>query len=112
MALQTFHQKDGKNRFVSAMGWDYDWVLYGETIVLDDYEKFTIINVDTQQPWECSDFVKTLEKEGEVIVALQTFHLRYVTAMDANWGMPWVLRAETNVIDKSEMFTFILLADQ
>jgi len=59
LAFQTVHEKDGKNRFVTAMGQDADWVLRAETTVLDRYEKFTVINLastptSTPTPTPCA----------------------------------------------------------
>jgi hypothetical protein len=108
VAFQTFHTKDGKNRYVSAMGADWDWILRAETNVLDNFEKFTLLNVNTGEQRQCQEVVESLIDNGEVNIALQTWHNRLVTAMDAEWD--WKLRAETNELRASEIFTLILLS--
>ncbi len=94
------------------MGADRDWVLMAETNILDNYEKFTLLDADTGEQQLCLKMVQSLKDDGEVRIALQTWHEkegehRLVTAMDAEWG--WKLRAETNELRASEKFTVILL---
>jgi hypothetical protein len=89
VALQTYHKKDGKNRYVTAMGSDRGWVLRGETNELRASEKFTLLCLDNGK------------------VAFQTCHMqdgknRYVTAMDSGWD--WVLRGETIALLEYEQF--------
>ena len=91
VALQTYHKKDGKNRYVTAMDSGWDWVLRGETNELRASEKFTLLCLDNGK------------------VAFQTCHVqdgknRYVTAMGSDWG--WVLRGET--IELLEFQQFLL----
>ena len=113
VALQTRHEKDGKNGVVSAMGTDRDWILIGETNVIDDYEEFIILDAETGIQQRCLEVVELLRDEDEVNVAFQTWHEkddknRLVTAMGGDWD--WVLRAETNELRASEKFTLILLS--
>jgi hypothetical protein len=81
------------NRYVTAMGADWDWVLRAEADRVGDYEEFSLL---------CQD-------DGKV--ALRTWHKtgdgdnRYVTAMGADGD--WLLRAETDVIDLYEQFTLL-----
>jgi hypothetical protein len=88
VALKTAH-----DRYVTAMGADWDWVLRAETDVIDDYEEFALL---------CQD-------DGKIV--LQTWHKtedgknRYVTATDIH--RDWELRAETDVIDLYEEFTLL-----
>jgi hypothetical protein len=88
VALRTAH-----NRYVTAMGADWGWVLRAETDVIDDYEEFTLL---------CRENGK---------VAFQTWHKteegknRYVTAMGA--GGDWVLYGETDKILEYEEFTLL-----
>jgi uncharacterized protein YgiM (DUF1202 family) len=82
VALITFH-----GRYVTAMGADRDWVLRAETTELKDWEKFTLLYLDSGK------------------VAFRTFHGRYVTAMGAD--PDWVLRAETTELKDWEKFTLI-----
>ena len=84
------------------MGADRDWVLRAETDVIDNYELFTLLNVDNRDQWPCSKVVEALKEDGEARMAFQTWHTkegkhRLVTAMDADWD--WVLRAETNELN-------------
>ncbi len=109
VALQTWHEKDGKNRVVSAMGEDKDWLLMAETNVIDNYERFTFVDVATETQMPCSEVIELLEDDGEVIIALLTFHDRFVTAMNDDWQ--WKLRAETGELGASEKFRMILLPD-
>jgi len=116
VALQTYHQTaDGKPRYVTAFGADFDWKLRAQTDRLDLYEEFTLLDVDTGQPRPCLEVVESLQSDGEVTVAFQTWHTkegkgRLVTAMDAGWD--WILRAETAELLTSEKFTMILLPPQ
>jgi hypothetical protein len=108
--LQTWHKnKEGQHRLVTAPGGDQDWLLVGETVELLDYEKFTLVDADTGERWSCSEVVKSLRKDGQVRIALLTWHNRFVTAMNDDWG--WALRAETTELLPSEKFTLILLPD-
>jgi hypothetical protein len=107
VALKTAH-----NRYVTAIGADWDWVLRAETDVIDDYEKFTPLDADTGKRRPSSEVINSLKDDGEVRIALQTWHKkdgrnRLVTAMDAEWD--WKLRAETNELRDSEEFIAILL---
>jgi hypothetical protein len=43
IAFQTWHKKEGKNRLVTAMVADWDWVLRAETNELRGNERFTVI---------------------------------------------------------------------
>jgi hypothetical protein len=83
------------------MGADWDWVLRAETAALDDYEKFALLDADSGAQRPCLDVVELLQDDGEVRIALQTYHEkdgkhRLATAMDADWD--WVIRAETNAL--------------
>jgi hypothetical protein len=113
VALQTCHKTgDGNSRVVTAMGLDRNWLLIGETDVIDSFEKFTLLDAVTREPRRCLEVIDALKKDREVEVAFQTYHMkddkhRLVTAMDIDWD--WVLRAETNELGPSEMFTMTLL---
>jgi hypothetical protein len=113
ISLQTWHEKDGINRYVSAMGAGHDWILMAETNVLDDYERFTLIDPGTKKPRSCTGMIQSLKAGDEIKIALGTWHekdgkQRLVTAMNEEWD--WILRAETNDLLASEIFTVILLA--
>jgi hypothetical protein len=43
VAFQTWHEKDGNHRLVTAMGADWDWVLRAETNELKASEKFALV---------------------------------------------------------------------
>jgi hypothetical protein len=115
ISLQTWHDKDGINRYVSAMGADRDWILMAETNVLDDYERFTLIDANTGTPLSCTKMIQSLKSSGTIKIALGTYHekdgkQRLVTAMNEEWD--WILRAETNALFASEIYTVILLSSQ
>jgi hypothetical protein len=108
VAFKTVH-----NRYVTAMDADWDWVLRAETTEILDFELFTLLDADTGQVRQCQKVVQSLKDEGEVRIALQTFHTkdgkhRLVTAMDGDWD--WVPRGETNELGASEKFTAILIS--
>ncbi len=113
VALQTYHKtEDGKPRYVTALGADSDWRLRAGTDKIDLYEEFTLLDADTGQARPCSEVIESLQDDGEVRVAFQTWHTkedknRLVTAMDVGWDC--VLRAETNELLASEVFTMTLL---
>ena len=113
VALQTYHKtEDGKPRYVTPLGADFDWQLRAETDEIKSWEEFTLLDVDTGQRRSCSEVIESLQNDGEVEVAFQTWHTkegkgRLVTAMDAGWE--WVLRAETSELLASEKLTMILL---
>lgn len=115
IALQTWHKTDeGKNRYVTAMGADRDWIIMAQTATLDDYEEFEILDSETGDEQPCWKIINSLKEDGEIKVAFQTWHekdgkKRLVTAMDASWD--WKLRAETNELKASEIFTLILLSE-
>jgi hypothetical protein len=90
VAIQTYHKKDGKNRYVTAMDSGWDWILRGETNELRACEEFTLLCLDNGK------------------VAFQTCHVqdgenRYVTAMDSRWDR--ILRGETTGLLECEQFT-------
>jgi len=101
VALRTYH-----GTYVTAMNDedDRDWKL-AQTQELKDWEKFTLFNAETRTQLPCLDALK-LFRNGEVNIALRTYHGRYVTAMDANKG--WVIRAQTRELKDWEKFTVIL----
>ncbi len=103
VALTTSH-----GRYVTAMNDQpgFDWELRGETNVLSDWEKFTVIDPDTEEQLTCMRVFELLE-QGEVRIALQTYHNRYVTAMNDEPGRDWKLRGETNELRDWEKFTVI-----
>ena len=70
VAFRTCH-----NRYVTAMGNQEDWVLRAETQKLDDWEKFTFVDTETEQQLPCSEVLGLL-KRSDVIVALKTCHGR------------------------------------
>lgn len=125
VALQIWHKTaEGKHRYVTAMDdqWhedeDWHWVLRGQTDVIDNFEKFTMLDAETGNRQTCTEVVKSLEDSGNARVAFQTWHTkedrhRFVTAMDDTWTenavLHWVLRAETNFLGASEKFTLELL---
>ena len=102
VAFETHH-----GRYVTAMDAGWDWVLRAETQDLSDWEKFTLVDAETGTDLPCSEVSQLLLQQGEVTVALKTYHGRYVTAMDAGWD--WVLRAETRSLSYWEKFVLILL---
>lgn len=110
VALQTCHKTGaGNSRYVTALGGDHDWLLIAQTDVIDTFERFAILDVDTGKVRWCPEVIYALKRDGQVRVALKTVHNRYVTAMDGNWHQSWVLRAKTNVVRASEIFTMTLL---
>jgi hypothetical protein len=89
VALQTYHKKDGKNRYVTAMDSAWDWVLRGETNELRASERFTLLCLDNGK------------------VAFQTAQAqdgknRYITAMGSD--RDWALRGETTELLEFEQF--------
>jgi len=125
VALQTWHKtEEGKHRYVTAMDdqWheqvEWHWVLRAETHVIDNFEKFSLLDADTGNPQLCSEVVESLKDSGRARVAFQTWHQkedrhRLVTAMDDTWTdveeLHWVLRAETTKRGDSAKFTLELL---
>ena len=116
IALQTCHKTDAGNpRYVTPLGADFDWQLKAQTNEMKSWEEFTLLDPgtgqpDTIQPRSCSDVIQSLQQGHQVTVAFQTWHTkegknRLVTAMDAGWELPWILRAETNQLLASEIFT-------
>jgi len=89
VALQTYHKKDGKNRYVTAMDSAWDWVLRGETNELRASEKFTLL---------CLDNGKVAFQTSQV----QDGNNRYITAMGSDQG--WVIRGETTELLGFEQF--------
>jgi hypothetical protein len=110
IAFRTFH-----DRYVTAMGGDWDWILRAETRDRLAYEEFIVVQPDT---WErlpcheveqlpCLEMFKRLEA-GEVKIALKTYHNRYVTAMGED--RDWIIvaeREESKGLDLFEGFTVI-----
>jgi hypothetical protein len=89
IAIQTYHKKGGKNRYVTAMDSAWDWVLRGETNELRASERFTLLCLDNDK------------------VAFQTAQVqdgknRYITAMGSDWD--WVLRGEAIELLEFEQF--------
>lgn len=84
VALQSFH--DG--RFVTATGLEEDWVLRTEP-----------------QPLDCQFFTLQCLDDGKI--SLKTCHGKYVTAMDAEAGRDWMLRAEATGPREWEQFTMV-----
>ena len=85
VALKTYH-----NRYVSAMGEDWDWILRAgreEWYGVDSFERFTLLCLENGK------------------IALKTYHNRYVSAMGEDWG--WILRAETGDRLAYEEFTVV-----
>jgi hypothetical protein len=104
VAFQTYH-----GRYVTAMdnGGTWDWVLRAEAQKLSDWEKFTLVNAANGRNLPCSEAVKLLG-QGGVSIALQTYHGRYVTAMDNGGTWDWVIRAETQKLSGWEKLRIIL----
>jgi hypothetical protein len=86
IALKTYH-----GRYVTAMGEDHDWDIIAKTVEIEDFEKFTLIDLD----------------DGKV--AFKTFHNRYVTATDE--AQNWDIRAEAARMGDWETFMPIPLGN-
>lgn len=105
LALQTCRKREDKNRYVTAMGADRDWMLRAETSDRLAWEEFTLLDADTGEQLPCLEAFE-LFGQGEVGIALKTHHGRYVTAMGAD--RDWVIRAETTELKDWEKFTVVL----
>ena len=111
LVLRTYH-----NLYVTAMNdeGDRDWELWGQAGAEQDWEKFTLLHADSGAVWPCAKALQSLQEEGQILVALQTYHTkdgkhRYVTAMGGDWYRPWMIRAETTGLLDYEKFVIVLL---
>jgi len=97
------------DRFVSALNDEpgRNWELRVEVVERLAWEEFALVDPDTRDPLHCVEVLKQL-RQGEVRLAFQTFHGRFVTALGQDYD--WVLRAETTALDRYEKFTVINLA--
>ena len=96
-------------RYVTAMGDDLDWELRAETLELKEFETFTLFDADTETHLTCPEVVESLYADGQARIALQTYHGRFVTAMDGTEDWNWIIRAETKNLLASERFVAVLL---
>ena len=97
------------NRFVSALNNERDWNWELRAVAPERlaWEEFTLHDPDTRDPLHCVEVLKRLQ-QGEVRLAFQTSHGKFVTAFGQD--QDWVLRAETIVLDRNEKFAAINLA--
>ena len=103
VALQFF------KRFVSALNNEgkRNWELRAGAPERLAWEEFTLVDPDTRDPLHCVEVLKQLQ-QGEVRLAFQTSHGKFVTAFGQD--QDWVLRAETTALDRYEKFAAINLA--
>jgi formylglycine-generating enzyme required for sulfatase activity len=99
-AFQTYH-----GRYVTAMNDEEgrDWELGAETSTLGNWETFTLVEPETEKRLRCSEVLRSL-RQGDVGIALMTYHGRYVTATNDEDDRDWMLKAETSTLGSWEKF--------